>query len=412
MELKEILNKRRSYRKFLDRAVDKDMIRELIMSAIQAPDACNLQLTQYIIVDDRNIIDKLKGSVGNKFSLSPCYLIVIRDSRFGAKRSAGAISSGMALENIFLKAVDLGLGTCAMSGFENDDVIRKILSIPSHFEILLLVAVGYPDLNVEKEPIPKLVVEEISSFNNYGKLGSLNDSIHLSDNSVGDVISYRRRIAPVYLDRFKLNTFDNSYYEKVFDIFLKKVLTEIKGRQLLDLMSYDGIFLKLLNEKKAADGLKIIASDYLSTNLSFFNKKFGIETSLIDGSNKLTGIKDNLLDVISFIFQANFTPKLDCLLNEAHAKLKSGGYFFAASVEDMCYKKIVKWLILQCRSLFLRETVNVYENNPFFKLGPFKNVTGSELIGYMKGVGFKGVEVNKIFYGRKGVVIKTYLAIK
>jgi nitroreductase/SAM-dependent methyltransferase len=412
MELNEVLNKRRSYRKFLSKAVDRETAKELIRSAIMAPDACNLQLTRYVFIDDKNVIEKLKKAVGNKFSFAPCYIVVVRDPRFEAERSAGVMSAGMALENIFLKAADLGLGTCAMSGFGNDMAIREILSIPGHLEILLLVAVGYPDLSVEKEPIPKLGVEEILSFNDCGGSKCLNASADLDDNSVNDVINYRRRIAPVYLDRFKLNTFDLSYYEKVFDIFSEKVLLKIKNGRLLDLMSYDGIFLKLLDDKKTAGGPEIIASDYLSANLSFFNKKFGIGTSLIDASNKLSGIGDDSLDAVSFIFQAEFTPKLDCLLGEIYAKLKPGGYFFAATVGDIWYKKAAKWLVSRCRSLFLGERANVYKNNPFFKLGPIGNAAGAKLASRIKKAGFGSVEVYKIFCGRKGAIIRVYSAKK
>ena len=49
----------------------------------------------------------------------------------------------MAAENLMLKAVELGLGTCAIKSY-NDSAIRKILNIPERYRIEMLMSIGYP----------------------------------------------------------------------------------------------------------------------------------------------------------------------------------------------------------------------------------------------------------------------------
>jgi len=54
------------------------------------------------------------------------------------------MEAGMSAENLILQAVNLGLGTCAVGAFY-DDQIAKILQTPSDEKILLLVPVGKPE---------------------------------------------------------------------------------------------------------------------------------------------------------------------------------------------------------------------------------------------------------------------------
>ena len=52
MELREALVGRRTVRRFLDRPVPRDTVEQLIDAARWAPSACNLQLWEFVVVDD------------------------------------------------------------------------------------------------------------------------------------------------------------------------------------------------------------------------------------------------------------------------------------------------------------------------------------------------------------------------
>src|SRR3989338_8968832 len=145
MELFDILKKRRSVRKYENKKVGRDLIAELIKAAQLSPVSCNLQLTQYVVVDDEDLLARLGKDVSYKFRYSPTTVVVLVDSRITVERSSAITTAGMAIENMILRAIELGLATCPMAGFGKDEVIRRVLGIPDHMDIVLLLAVGYQD---------------------------------------------------------------------------------------------------------------------------------------------------------------------------------------------------------------------------------------------------------------------------
>ena len=71
------------------------------------------------------------------------------------------MDASMAAENLMLKAVELGLGTCAIKSY-NDSAIRKILNIPERYRIEMLMSIGYPQGEPRCPKRPPL--EEICFF--------------------------------------------------------------------------------------------------------------------------------------------------------------------------------------------------------------------------------------------------------
>jgi nitroreductase len=49
------------------------------------------------------------------------------------------------VENMVLTAVSLGLGTCCVGSFNEET--KEELKIPEKFEVLLMLAIGYPGSN-------------------------------------------------------------------------------------------------------------------------------------------------------------------------------------------------------------------------------------------------------------------------
>lgn len=56
--MQEIMN-RRSIRKFLNKPVEKEKIERLLRAAMQAPSAGNQQPWEFIVVEDRQALDRL-----------------------------------------------------------------------------------------------------------------------------------------------------------------------------------------------------------------------------------------------------------------------------------------------------------------------------------------------------------------
>lgn len=407
MDFVEVLNLRRSHRSFLDKKVDHSLIEQLMVAAQKAPVSCNLQVTQFVVVDDEKLLKELKSKVSYKFGYSPCSIVVTYDPRVTVERASVVSSSAMAAENILLQAVDLGLGTCPMAGFKKDELIKSILNIPSELEIALIIAVGYPDNDVYKIDIPKVDLKNFFSFNSYQGLESFNLSPNLDDQSVKDIKNYRNRISPVYLDRFRLHTWSEKYYKKSLNFFSENFAS--KEVRVLDVLSYDSFFLKLLHEANFKN-LTIFASDYLESVVKFIEKKLGYSSFIIDDTNQIKF--DGRFDVATLVLQANFTPELDSLLGSIYNRLESNGSLMICDVSESWFKVFFRVLKNLKLRLLDKKEINIYENNPFYRIGPRKNHSAKSLEDRLIKAGFK-ITISKVLHkNNKGVKLIGIIATK
>ena len=60
-------------------------------------------------------------------------------------------STALAAMTLMIAAQDMGLATCPMEGFEADKV-KKEFGIPEHYEVVMLIAIGYE----AKSPLPRV----------------------------------------------------------------------------------------------------------------------------------------------------------------------------------------------------------------------------------------------------------------
>ena len=62
MELKDVLLKRRSVRKFTDEPVSEEMIEELLHAAMSGPSACNKKPWEFYVVTNADKLQELKSA--------------------------------------------------------------------------------------------------------------------------------------------------------------------------------------------------------------------------------------------------------------------------------------------------------------------------------------------------------------
>ncbi len=152
METHEAIKKRRSIRKFQEKEVDLETLKELVDAARLAPSAANLQPLKYIIVTDKRWLDlvfptlKWAGYIaphGNpkKDERPAAYIIVLIDKR--KEKNPAQRDIGAAVENILLLATSRGLATCWIAAVNKKELTKK-LELSLDYEIDSVVALGYP----------------------------------------------------------------------------------------------------------------------------------------------------------------------------------------------------------------------------------------------------------------------------
>ena len=153
MEFFEVIEKRRSIRKFADRPVEKEKIETIIDTAMRAPSARNSRSTEFIIISDRQLLSRLSVA-------KPAGAGFIKDAPLAIAVFADPQKSHLAVDNAAISAVyiqlaaqALGLSSCwsHMRGNAHNEqqstneYLAGLLHTPEHLEAECIIAVGYPD---------------------------------------------------------------------------------------------------------------------------------------------------------------------------------------------------------------------------------------------------------------------------
>ena len=150
MELKEVLLKRRSVRKFTEEPVSEEMIEKLLHAAMSGPSACNKRPWDFYVVTQEEALETLKlASKFTKFSSKLAIIVCGNLSRALPLQLAEywIQDCSAATENILLRVTDLGLGAvwCGIHPQKRaEERVRKMLDIPKTQVPLNVIFIGHP----------------------------------------------------------------------------------------------------------------------------------------------------------------------------------------------------------------------------------------------------------------------------
>ncbi len=157
MENYDFLLTRRSIRKFSSQIPDKELVLKCIKAGMYAPSARNQQSWQFMIIDDRKVMDKL-SKVSENLSLIaklPMVIGVFGDSELSTTPDYWVVDCAAATQNILLAAHALGLGSVWMGVYPRESrylPVKKVLELPSNITPFSLIGIGFP---IEKPEFPE-----------------------------------------------------------------------------------------------------------------------------------------------------------------------------------------------------------------------------------------------------------------
>ena len=171
MELKEAIRKRRSIRAYQDRPVPEEILLEVLEAARLAPSGRNSQSWKFIVVRDDEKKQALGRASGGQAHVHTAPVIIAAvatdpDSHMPCGVPAYPVDLAIAIDHMTLAAVDLGLGTCWIGAFAQEEV-KSILEIPEHLKVVSLLTLGYPD--EPGRPRMRKALEEIVCYDKYKK---------------------------------------------------------------------------------------------------------------------------------------------------------------------------------------------------------------------------------------------------
>ena len=169
MSLIDIILSRRSIRRYEKKEIPQDVLNKILEAGRLAPSASNRQPWHFIVVTDDDIKKKI-AQTGDSMFIKDAPIIIAGCGLIGDDytRKWGTswtiIDISIALQNMVLAAWAMGIGSCWIGDFLEEEV-KDLLIVSDDWKIVSLLALGYP----AKQPMPrnKKSMKEIVSFNKF-----------------------------------------------------------------------------------------------------------------------------------------------------------------------------------------------------------------------------------------------------
>ncbi len=162
MKFTEVLEKRRSIRKYKNTPISKEKILKILEAARIAPSAGHRQPWHFIVVENKETIKKLAKR--EWAAEAPVMIVGLADQEASPRWCINDL--GIAFEHIVLAATDLGLGTCWMGQLNREELVKSLLDIPDNFRVIALTPLGLSDETPDSKDRKSL--DDIVSWEKYG----------------------------------------------------------------------------------------------------------------------------------------------------------------------------------------------------------------------------------------------------
>ena len=172
MTVYEAILKRRSIRRFKNKAVPYESLEKCIDAGRLAPSGRNQQVCEYIVINDASVLPGIFENIGGSAKMPPekggpgtaqtpkAYTLILANRTLEGdanRRRITLYDVGMAAENIILSALEQGIGACPILMFNEKD-LKLLLEIPDDYDIVLVIAMGYPD----ESPVAEVAADSVN----------------------------------------------------------------------------------------------------------------------------------------------------------------------------------------------------------------------------------------------------------
>jgi nitroreductase len=188
MELKDLVQRNRSYRRF-DQSIPVpcETLRELVDLARICPSAKNAQPLRYMLSCDPEMNDQIfptlswAGSLKDWSGPAPGeqptgYIVVLIE---GSPHGYAGHDVGIISQTMLLAATDRGLGGCMIASVHREK-LKQVMDIPDPYTISLVVALG--------TPVERIVLEDISSGESTTYYREPDGTHHVPKRKLNDVV--------------------------------------------------------------------------------------------------------------------------------------------------------------------------------------------------------------------------------
>jgi nitroreductase len=168
MTVFEAIKKRYSCRSYKSEPIPKGKLNVLLEAARLAPSAHNAQDWKLVVVKDDKKRKALSEAARQSFiAEAPVIIAAVGlkpDYMMPCGTPAFVVDLAIAIDHLTLAASELGLGTCWIGAFSEEEV-KEVLNIPKECKVVVLLPIGYPNDKPSSKSRKKL--EEIISEDSF-----------------------------------------------------------------------------------------------------------------------------------------------------------------------------------------------------------------------------------------------------
>ena len=169
MDLHQLFLNRHSIRRYTDRQLDPEDVKTILEAALLAPSSKSKRPWQFIVVDDRAMLEKLaKAKKIASHPIGVCAMAVVVVSN---PELSDVFIEDTSIAAVFmqLQAEALGIGSCwiqirnrySEDGEPAEVMVQQLLGIPQYLPVECIITFGYK--NEERKPVDpsKLLWEKV-----------------------------------------------------------------------------------------------------------------------------------------------------------------------------------------------------------------------------------------------------------
>ncbi len=164
MDAIQAIKSRASIRKYKNIPVPNEVLSDIVDCARLAPSGYNHQPWMFVVVTDQDLRNQISQAAkyGRFIKGSGACIAVFCDDAGETVLEDACAST----ENMIIAAQAYGLGTCWVNSYkkQHSEEIMKLLNCPAKYELMTLIAVGYPD---EEKITPKKPLNEVIRWNTF-----------------------------------------------------------------------------------------------------------------------------------------------------------------------------------------------------------------------------------------------------
>lgn len=172
MYFKDLVQKRRSIRKFTDEEISSEQLQLILRAALMSPTSKGTRAWHFIVVDDKDMLEKMSNvrEMGSQFVAGAAVAIVVLGDR--DVTDAWVEDAALAAVTMQYQAAELGLGSCwchirnRFSAVQEpaDNLLRFLLKYPENLTAECIIGIGHPAIERKLQDEDGLKWENVSIY--------------------------------------------------------------------------------------------------------------------------------------------------------------------------------------------------------------------------------------------------------